>query len=366
MGGSSSKPATVDPNKYMQQAAEQLRPLAKISESEAQALQAKALQAQAMAEQAASAATAQAGRAMSYLKYIGGFVLFAGVLVAVLYLVDYISIKSFNRSTIGLIRVVGTPDKPAMEATPIASKVSNLLSGSGESGDLLPSLTEATKQTLVSGKDLVLSSDKQGAYGMQWWMFIKDWNYGYGKEKSVLTRADPSNSNILNPKITLHPTDNTMKVSVSVFPEKEGGSSKTEPASTNGSSSATDDVFICEVPNLPLQTWFSVSVSIFSRNLDIYIDGKLVKSCLLSGVPKPALGDILLSPDGGFSGYLCNFNYYSRMLTPADASNYTSQGTACRDKVPNNGVGGGIAGTGYSLKIGTYDTSGNVIQEYKF
>lgn len=362
MGGSSSKPAAVNPDTYMQQAQAQLRPLATVSETAAQELQAKALQAQALAEQAAAAASAQASRAMTYLKYAG----YLGVFLAFLYLVDYISVKYFNRSTVGLIRVAGTSDKPGLETVPFGTKIANILGGSGETGDLLPNITDATKQTLVSGKDLPLSADKQGAYGMQWWMFIKDWNYGYGKEKSVLTRADPSNKNIMNPKITLHPTDNSLKVSVSVFSEKEGGSSTSQPASASGSTAATDDVFICEVPNLPLQTWFSVSVSVFSRNLDVYIDGKLVKSCVLSGVPKPALGDVILAPDGGFSGYLCNFNYYSRMLTPGDASNYFSAGTDCQSKVPNNGVGGGTAGTGYSVKIGTYDTSGQVVNEYTF
>jgi hypothetical protein len=365
MGGSTSKPSSVDPNTYMEQAQAQLRPLATVSESAAQELQAKALEATAVAQQAAQAATDQAGKLMFYLKSVGGFVVFVGVLLGILYLVDYISIKFYNKSTIGLIRVAGTSDKPVMEAAPVGTKLMNYVLGSAGSGDLLPNLHDGTKQGLLAGKDLPLSSDKQGAYGMQWWMFINDWNYGYGKEKSVLIRDDPTNKNVLNPSVSLHPTDNSLKVNVSVFPETEGGSSKTEPSPATGASTG-DDVFTCEVANLPLQTWFSVSVSVFSRNLDIYIDGQLVKSCLLSGVPKPALGDIVLSPNGGFSGHMCNFNYFSRMLTPGDTSNFHGAGTPCRDKVPNNGTGGGTAGTGYAVKFGVYDTAGKSVQEYTF
>jgi hypothetical protein len=33
---------------------------------------------------------------------------------------------------------------------------------------------------------------------MQWWMFINDWNYGYGKDKVILKRSDPTNSQIMN------------------------------------------------------------------------------------------------------------------------------------------------------------------------
>jgi hypothetical protein len=52
-------------------------------------------------------------------------------------------------------------------------------------------------------------------------MFIKDWDYNFSKEKGVLIRSDPTNAAISNPKITLHPTDNSLNVSVSIY----GGSS---------------------------------------------------------------------------------------------------------------------------------------------
>jgi hypothetical protein len=377
MGGSTSKAAPASAPSFLQQAQEQLKPVATVSEIEAARIQAKALEAKALAEQAASAAQAQAAKSMLYLKSFGGLFLLLVILVPVLYLVDYIAIKYYNRSVIGLLKVI-TVTKEGFETNPEGQTgnvkkteqrivpVVPFFSTTETSGDLLPSLHDATTQSIVGGATMPLSSDKQGGYGMQWWMFINDWNYGYGKEKTVLSRVDPTNANILNPKVSLHPTDNTLKVSVSVFPETEGGSSTTEPAPAAGATAATDDVFICEVRNLPLQTWFAVSLSVFGRNLDIYIDGKLVKSCLLSGIPKPALGDVALSPDGGFSGYMCNFNYFARMLTPQDTSSFFSAGTACRDKVPQNGSGGGTAGTGYAIKFGVYDTAGKVVNEYKF
>jgi len=396
MGGSTSKP-TVDPSVYAKQAEEQLKPLSTIPEAAAQAVQAQALQAKALAEQAASAAQAQTGWAWFYLKSIGWFVGIAGLILAVLYLVDYIGITYYNRSIIGLLRLVpegsdgnrlqtsgGLPPSGATGPTgptsqaaaasstqkvafnPVFSQLYNAITGSAGSGDLLPKLQDATKQSLIPGTSAPLSSDTQGAFGMQWWMFVKDWNYGFGKEKVVLTRADPTNQNVLNPKVSLHPTDNTLRVSVSVFPDSEGSAGKTEPAPATGDGSSTDDVFLCEVPNIPLQAWFSVGVSVFGRNLDIYIDGKLVKSCFLPGVPKPATGDITLSPSGGFSGYLCNFNYFARMLTPGDTSNFHGAGTPCQDKVPTNGTGGGTAGTGYAVKFGVYDMQGKEVQEYTF
>lgn len=263
----------------------------------------------------------------------------------------------------------GTPTSsstapPTTQAKPPVSSswFGSLFAGNGSTGTLVSSMLDASVSSVVKATSAPLASGGSGAYGMQWWMFIKDWNYGYGKDKQVLIRADPTNSQILNPNVALHPTDNTLRVTVSVFPDDSGASSKTQPAPA-GHSASTDDVFICEVPNLPLQDWFSVSMTVFERNLDIYIDGKLVKSCFLPGVPKPASGDITLAGNGGFSGSLCGFTHYSRMLTPSDASTFYSAGTSCKS---STGPSTASTATGYAVKFGVYDTVGKKIQEYTF
>jgi hypothetical protein len=156
-------------------------------------------------------------------------------------------------------------------------------------------------------------------------MYVKDWNYKFGQEKHIFSRSDPSGS-IKNPLVTLHPSDNIMKISISVYPNEN--TSKNEPAPVNNSG-ATDDVFICEVPNVPIQQWLAVAITIDTKNLDVYFNGKLVKSCLLSGLPKPALGDILVNDNGGYSGWLCSFHSYSRSLIPSDAETFTLGGPPC-------------------------------------
>ena len=257
----------------------------------------------------------------------------------------------------------GTPSGVSSKKPVKAPLFGNMFSmfGSG-SGNLMSSLHDATKTTTVSASSAPLSSENQGNYGAEWWMFVKDWNYGYGKEKSVVYRPDASNSSVANPNVSLHPTDNTLRVSVSIFPSSEGGSGKSQPAPA-GHSGSSDDVFVCDVPNIPLQAWFSVSITVFERNLDVYIDGKLVKSCFLPGVPKPAVGDIQIAKDGGFSGYMCGFTHYPRMLTPDDAISFFTAGTPCSSQT---GPSSAAAATGYSVKFGVYDTVGKEVQEYTF
>jgi hypothetical protein len=201
----------------------------------------------------------------------------------------------------------------------------------------------------------VADDGKDSSYGYQFWMYVADWNYKYGEEKHIMSRADSTNSAIKNPLVTLHPTDNTMKISVSIFPETSS-SSKAEPAPA-GHSGSTDDVYVCEVPNIPLQTWLAVSVTVTTRNLDVYLNGKLVKSCFLSGVPKPVSGSVTLNDAGGFSGWMCSFYHFDKFLAPADAQSFFRSGVPCT--VPGTS-------TNYKVTFGVRDTKGEVVSKYVF
>ena len=217
--------------------------------------------------------------------------------------------------------------------------------------NLMTSAKDAKEVSTVS----VADNSTQGDYGYQFWMYISDWNYRYGEEKIVMYRADSTNSQIKNPMITLHPTENKLKISISIFPTTDS-SSKTEPAPA-GHSGSTDDVYICEIPNIPLQTWFALSLSLSTRSLDVYINGQLVKSCFLTGVPKPVAGSVTLNSDGGFSGYMCSFYHYAKLLIPSDAQSFFGSGVPCN--VPNTN-------SSYKVAVGLRDTKGTVVSNYMF
>jgi hypothetical protein len=241
----------------------------------------------------------------------------------------------------------------------------------GKTVDIVPSVkTEATgkpsswwdnKNLMSAAKNAkevstvsVPDNGEEGAYGYQFWMNVSDWNYKFGQDKHVMSRSDVTNPDIMNPVVTLHPTDNTLKISVSVFPSSD--SSKAEPAPA-GHSGATDDVFVCEIPNIPIQTWLAVSITVSTRNLDVYLNGRLVKSCFLTGVPKPVTGSVTLNKDGGFAGWMCGFYHYNKLLVPSDAQSFFDSGVPC--SVPGTN-------TDYKVTFGIKDTSGKVVTKYGF
>ena len=104
-----------------------------------------------------------------------------------------------------------------------------------------------------------------------------------------------------------------------------------EPAGTDSpttlAASATPARGQCELENIPLQTWTNVVVVVQDRAVSMYLDGRLVRSCLFTGVPKTIVGsDFYITPDGGFMGYTAGATFYNRALGPGEVYNIYQAG----------------------------------------
>ncbi len=229
------------------------------------------------------------------------------------------------------------------------------IGGDTSSGDKTPRPVDGKTKTTIAAGELPAGSGAE--YGLQYWMFISDWDYKFGQEKQIIKRVASSGSTAASPYITLHPTDNSLQVRVAIFP-----TDSTAGAATPGSTGTTGDSFTCTVENVPLQAWFSVSVTVFQRNLDIYINGRLVKSCVLPGVPRPVSGDIVIADGGGFSGSVCNVHVYPNMLGTEDAKAFFDAGTSCGQPAPTKTAvdpnSTFITIFGYTFKFSTLDRTG--------
>ena len=183
------------------------------------------------------------------------------------------------------------------------------------------------------------------------WVFVKDWKYRYGSTKTILSKGGGS------PLITLGGQDNSLSVSVGHSGSKEGFSGSPKPrmstisydkgkgaehkprpehdASTSGaqqvyhcgaakppspsSSGGGASSGSCVIPNFPLQTWVNVVVSVYGKTVDVFINGKLQKSCRLPSVAAPSHGPMTVTPNGGFSGYTAKAEYWPSGSNPEQA-----------------------------------------------
>ena len=187
----------------------------------------------------------------------------------------------------------------------------------------LAGLNDAKKVTKISSEDLEQSNASNFAYSV--WFYIDDWSYRYGEPKIVLGRLDADLKP--SPSIVLGAIENNVKIETTVYPSAQSNSGSTHT---------------CNVANVPIQRWVNLIVSLYGRTLDVYIDGKLVRTCVLPGVAKIANNaPVYVTPLGGFSGYTSNIHYYGDALNPQQAYN-----------IYRAGYGGtGIGGFPYEIEI---------------
>lgn len=237
--------------------------------------------------------------------------------------------------------------------------VTGIQGSSTSSGNLAPTPVDSGSGGTVGGAALPLSGGANGGnYGLQWWMYIKDWDYKFGQEKPVLSRGAPGG---INPYVYLHPTENSLCVKINVYSGSSGAAESSSPAPVGSEGGSTDDSFVCKVDNVPLQSWFCVNLSVEGRNVDIYLNGMLVRSCLLPGVPKTPTGDLRLMPNGGFSGNIIDLYHQSRALKPNEAKAFCLKGTNGKkyNELPSKPL------FGYSVKFSINDTTtGKEIKQY--
>ena len=72
----------------------------------------------------------------------------------------------------------------------------------------------------------------------------------------------------------------------------------------------------CDIKFFPMQKWVSLNVGLTNNILNVSIDGKLVKTCSLKGAPKIINRDLMVSPGGGFNGFISNLKVSSKELSP--------------------------------------------------
>jgi hypothetical protein len=174
-------------------------------------------------------------------------------------------------------------------------------------------------------------------YTYSFWMFIQDWSTSNGQPKCVMYRsnADVNTYQVANPSIWMYPNESKLMIRVSTYPSQgtyDPSTYPTYPTTASGlpivnpnqwSAAQKKQLFnsqySCDVGSIPLQKWVHVVVSAWDTTMDVYVNGKLARSCLLPGVPvfdANTLQNIYVGQGSTYNGYLSRFKYYNRAVTP--------------------------------------------------
>ena len=178
------------------------------------------------------------------------------------------------------------------------------------------------------------------------WFNIDDWNYQYGQYKVLFGRqgatsaaaaatASSSSGSGLPIKLTgvdpcpvvvFDSIENDIIISLGCFPNLDHGTGNTIQVSN------------CRVSNVPIQEWVNLLISVYGRTLDVYINGKLVKTQLLPGIASvDQNAPIYLTPLGGFAGWTSRFQYWPNPVNPQFAWDIYEKGYS------KNSIFGGLS-----------------------
>ena len=179
-------------------------------------------------------------------------------------------------------------------------------------------------------KDVVDSS--RNNYSFSVWTYINDWGVNYGKSKNILAVAPGTNSICF---FAIYFSKTTNDLNIYVEPANPIPPAITDNTKTNeniyNSIPAT-----CSVTNFPLQTWVNISVSVYNRAIDVYIDGKLIKTCSMTTVASPISNSSSIYIGGsktptnndapGFSGFIASVVYSPDVFSPKEVWDIYSRG----------------------------------------
>jgi hypothetical protein len=193
-----------------------------------------------------------------------------------------------------------------------------------QSGKTASTISASTLST-VNGT----SNSTNFAYSV--WFYVNDWNYRYGEPKVIVGRMGATTSTsaaaLLEtgadpcPSIMLGAVENNVNVSVGCFPGIEG------EAGTGSDGTRSTVVHTCTIANVPLQKWVNIVVSVNGRTMDLSLDGKLVRTCLLPGVVNVNnSADIHVTPAGGFDGWTSKIQYFPNPLNSQQTQNIYNRG----------------------------------------
>ena len=177
--------------------------------------------------------------------------------------------------------------------------------------NLIPYIHDAKKELRVAKQSLPKSA--QGIeYNVNLWMFLNDYNYRINEDKVIVKRGDDS---IYNPIIMLEKQSNNLKiiVSTSYFSKESANEEISDIELTDDEQEESQEEFT--VNNIKLQKWVNINVGFIDNSIDVYLDGKLVKSFIIRGYPKINSGGLVITPGGGFNGSISNLTYTNKSFS---------------------------------------------------
>jgi len=176
--------------------------------------------------------------------------------------------------------------------------------GLSSSSDDLLKLMKGTEYGFALKEDMPIDLGAEGTYSF--WLRVCPVNFNKENNnwRTVFFRGNPSTGSIYQqktPGVYLAPNTNKMIITVAC-----------ENGPDEGNAITLDDI--------PLNTWFSTTIVLNGRSLDVYMNGLLERSISLTGMPLMTNSNLMKGRDG-FDGLMAFFRYNSAAEEPHQIRN---------------------------------------------
>ena len=232
-------------------------------------------------------------------RLVGGIAILVVAGVVLYYLYDY------------LFNVTQTQVKASIVANPIASPTSPLIQYPGTSQDDVK-----LAQYVFTGGEMTVT----------FWMYVTGAGSDTTNKRHILNLGNTATDDASTLIVALGGKTNTLHVHVN-----DGSSSSFVFNNFMTTSPDSDTASPCNVQNVEFGRWVNVTVVLNNNLCDVYMDGRLSRSCVLKGQFKvngstsTPLYFFLLNPDIGmggshiktdWNGSLSGVNFYNYALSP--------------------------------------------------
>lgn len=192
-------------------------------------------------------------------------------------------------------------------------------------------------KSLVFFADALPAIYEGGEFTVNTWVYINDYSVNRGKNKSILLLGGSSFATLA---VFLGPYKNSLNVRVHTTNNGAGAAAGAVSAGPGGSATGSDDLSKaslqtlfgstqldssltstsrpCDISAVDMQRWIQVTVCLNNKTCDVYLDGKLARSCVLPSFYRVDKSNFALTMGdyGGFGGFISNTSAYNYALNP--------------------------------------------------
>jgi hypothetical protein len=194
------------------------------------------------------------------------------------------------------------------------------------------SLITATQSAQVDKlKPVVITSDKLpllyegGEFTVSTWIYVSSWSYKKSENKPILfiggTNFDTIRIFLGGYKPQLHVRLDTKNDSGSTNGTQNNALPFSSRSSIFGSNALqagiVDSSSTCDLPEIGLQRWVHIAVAVNGKTVDVYMDGKLSRSCVMPSFFRvDSQYNATLLAYGGFGGEIASSHMFDAALNP--------------------------------------------------